>query len=173
MPPDSVAALYDAHAPALYRFILSLCGSEADTLDLLQDLFVRVVRQRRETLEDPQAFLFRAARNLFLDQLRRRAHRRRVLDDYEGEMKSLASHFPESAVPGLPGPETALAVARALACLPEEQRAVVHLKIWENLTFARIAEILDIPANTAASRYRYAMDRLRRTLTPEIPGHAR
>lgn len=123
MRPDSVAALYDAHAPALFRFILSLCGSEADTLDLLQDLFVRLMKQRRESLEDPQAFLFRAARNLFLDQLRRRAHRRRVLDNYEGELKSPA--FFEAGEPSTP--DARLAVARALACLPEEQRAVVHL----------------------------------------------
>ena len=46
---------------------------------------------------------------------------------------------------------------------------MVHLKIWENLTFARIAEILGIPANTAASRYRYAMDRLRQILPHPLP----
>lgn len=169
MPPDSVAALYDTHAPALYRFLLSLCGSEADTLDLLQDLFVRLVRQRRDSLDDPQAFLFRAARNLFLDQLRRKAHRRKLLDAYGGELSSTAHAEPKAPS----SPESKLAVARALACLPEDQRAVVHLKIWENLTFARIAEILGIPPNTAASRYRYAMDRLRLLLTNQISGHAR
>ena len=46
---------------------------------------------------------------------------------------------------------------------------MVHLKIWEGLTFARIAEVLDIPPNTAASRYRYALEKLR-TLLPQ-PHH--
>lgn len=180
MSPESVAALYDAHAQAVQRFLLSLCGSEADTLDLMQDLFVRLMRLNRATLEDPQAFLLRSARNLFLDHLRRGAHRRRVLDNYSGELRSDGSEPVENGEGSLEtgtgesaGSRANLAVARALSGLPEEQRAVVHLKIWEKLTFARIAEILAISPNTAASRYRYAMEGLRRTLTNQIPGYAR
>ena len=56
MPPESIAALYDAHAPALYRFLLSLTGSEADTRDLLQELFIKLVRQPAPALTDPQAY---------------------------------------------------------------------------------------------------------------------
>ena len=69
-----------------------------------------------------------------------------------GEAESTAPGDDESPPPN---------AAAALASLPEEQRAVIHLKIWENLTFARIAVVLDIPANTAASRYRYALEKLR------------
>jgi RNA polymerase sigma factor (sigma-70 family) len=58
------------------------------------------------------------------------------------------------------------AVSTAISVLPEEQRAVVHLKIWEDQTFAEIAETLGIPANTAASRYRYALDKLEGLLRP-------
>ena len=58
------------------------------------------------------------------------------------------------------------ALADALAELPAEQRAVVHLKFWEGLTFEQIAEALDIPLNTAASRYRYGLDKLREWLRP-------
>ena len=168
MPPESIAALYDAHAPALYRFLLSLTASEADTRDLLQELFIKLVRQPATVLTDPQAWLFRAARNGFIDLVRRNAHRRGVLSRYQADLES-TSHQ-DSALPATPDPT--LAIAHALAGLPEEQRAVVHLKIWENLTFARIAEILDIPANTAASRYRYAMDRLRQTLPHPASHHA-
>ena len=168
MPPESIAALYDAHAPALYRFLLSLTGSEADTRDLLQDLFIKLVRQPAPALTDPQAWLFRSARNGFIDLVRRNAHRRGVMSRYEAEVASPSPH--DSSPPAAPDPT--LAIAHALAGLPEEQRAVVHLKIWENLTFARIAEILDIPANTAASRYRYAMDRLRQTLPHPASHHA-
>jgi RNA polymerase sigma-70 factor (ECF subfamily) len=50
--------------------------------------------------------------------------------------------------------------------LPPDQRAVVHLKLWEHLTFDAIAEMLDISQNTAASRYRYAIDKLRERLRP-------
>jgi RNA polymerase sigma-70 factor (ECF subfamily) len=57
-------------------------------------------------------------------------------------------------------------LAVALGELPEEQRAVVHLKLWEGLTFEEIAEALEISANTAASRYRYGLDKLRERLRP-------
>ena len=54
----------------------------------------------------------------------------------------------------------------ALRELPPEQRAVAHLKLWEGLTFEQIADLLGIPLNTAASRYRYALDKLRQRLRP-------
>jgi RNA polymerase sigma-70 factor, ECF subfamily len=54
----------------------------------------------------------------------------------------------------------------ALGELPPDQRAVVHLKLWEGLTFEQIASALDIPLNTAASRYRYGLDKLRGRLRP-------
>jgi RNA polymerase sigma-70 factor (ECF subfamily) len=57
-------------------------------------------------------------------------------------------------------------LSAAMAELPPDQRAVVHLKLWEHLTFDAIAEMLDISQNTAASRYRYAIDKLRERLRP-------
>ena len=50
--------------------------------------------------------------------------------------------------------------------LPSDRRAVVHLKLWVGLTFEAIAELLGIPLNTAASRYRYGLDKLRVRLRP-------
>ena len=50
--------------------------------------------------------------------------------------------------------------------LPDEQREVVILKIWNELTFAEIATVLEISQNTAASRYRYALGALKKSLQP-------
>jgi RNA polymerase sigma-70 factor (ECF subfamily) len=58
------------------------------------------------------------------------------------------------------------AFSAALGELPAEQRAVVHLKLWEGLTFEAIATTLGISLNTAASRYRYGIDKLRQRLRP-------
>ncbi len=58
------------------------------------------------------------------------------------------------------------ALADALGKLPSDQRAVVHLKLWEDATFAEIAELLGVSANTAASRYRYGIDKLQAELRP-------
>jgi len=69
---------------------------------------------------------------------------------------------PEWFAPEIEDRERARLVQDALDRLPVEQREVVTLKIWGGLTFAEIAEALEIPANTAASRYRYALEELRR-----------
>jgi RNA polymerase sigma-70 factor (ECF subfamily) len=163
MSSAQLAILYDAHAPALFRFLMALSGHEADTRDLLQEVFLRAARQSAtEMLRDPAAWLFRTARNLHTDHTRRRGARERALQRYAREPATDSASPLDDAWPQRAG--------GALAELPEEQRAVVHLKIWENLTFARIAELLDIPPNTAASRYRYALEKLRAIL-PQ-PHHA-
>jgi RNA polymerase sigma-70 factor (ECF subfamily) len=53
-------------------------------------------------------------------------------------------------------------IEEAMLHLPQIYREVVTLKVWGELTFAEIAEALDIPANTAASRYRYGLTELRK-----------
>ena len=58
--------------------------------------------------------------------------------------------------------ETAQLIDRAIKIMPEKFREVVILKIWSELTFAQIAEALDVPLNTAASRYRYGLEILKR-----------
>ena len=57
-------------------------------------------------------------------------------------------------------------LAAALEELPPEQRTVVQLKLWERLTFEEIAAVLELSPNTVASRYRYAIDKLRARLRP-------
>jgi RNA polymerase sigma-70 factor (ECF subfamily) len=62
--------------------------------------------------------------------------------------------------------EMAKRLTQALAGLPLEQRSVAQLKLWDGLTFEEIAEVQGIPLNTAASRYRYALEKLRSELRP-------
>ena len=57
-----------------------------------------------------------------------------------------------------------LSLRRALCTLPEDQRQVTILHIWGDLTFSQIAEVLTISPNTAASRYRYALAKLREAM---------
>ena len=63
--------------------------------------------------------------------------------------------------------EKAAELQQAIEQLPDNFREVLTLKIWGELTFAQIADSLHIPANTAASRYRYAIEALRKILKPK------
>jgi RNA polymerase sigma-70 factor (ECF subfamily) len=79
----------------------------------------------------------------------------------------LASAVPilETAEGHIDRPEERLALEEALRALPADQREVVHLKTFEGLTFQEIAELTDESINTIASRYRYAIEKLRASLT--------
>jgi RNA polymerase sigma-70 factor (ECF subfamily) len=160
--PD-LRRLYDEHAQVLYAFLLNLTRDEADTRDLLQDIFVKLARGPAllAGVRDERAFLIRLAHNAAIDLIRRRGTRDKTRDQFAAE--STSPFAPASD----PDEQTFRAVlAEALADLPPDQRAVVHLKLWEGLTFEEIAHTLDIPANTAASRYRYGLDKLRERLRP-------
>ena len=155
--------LYDEHAQPLYAFVLNLTRDEADTRDLLQDIFVKLARDPSllNGVRDERAFLIRLAHNAAIDLIRRRGTRDKTREQFAAEV---VSPFAPGADPDEQTFRAAL--ADALAELPPDQRAVVHLKLWEGRTFEEIAGMLDIPPNTAASRYRYGLDKLREHLRP-------
>ncbi len=161
--PIELERLYDDHAQAVFAFLLNLTRNEADTHDLLQELFIRLA-QRPSLLEgvrDQRAFLLRIAHNLAIDQIRGRGARQKSHDKWGVETEAVFA-------PAAGTDEGAFreALAAALGELAPEQRAVVHLKLWEGLTFEQIADLMGIPPNTAASRYRYGLDKLRHLLRP-------
>jgi RNA polymerase sigma-70 factor (ECF subfamily) len=162
MPAD-LERLYDDHAQALFAFLLNLTRDEPDTRDVLQEIFVKLASQPDllRGVRDERAFLIRLVHNAAIDLMRRRGTRDKTREQFTSEA---ASPFAPATDPD----EQAFrdAFAAALAELPDEQRAVVHLKLWEGLTFEQIATALDIPPNTAASRYRYGLDKLRERLRP-------
>jgi RNA polymerase sigma-70 factor (ECF subfamily) len=162
--------LYDAHAPSLYAFLLNLTRHEADTRDLLQEVFIKLARQPEllASVQNERPFLLRLAHNAAIDLMRRRTTRERTRDQFTAET---ISPFAPAADPD--EQLFQMELSAALGDLPPEQRAVVHLKLWQGLTFEEIAEALEISANTAASRYRYGLDKLRdrlRLLYDELKG---
>ncbi|HNQ72568.1 MAG TPA: RNA polymerase sigma factor [Verrucomicrobiota bacterium] len=155
--------LYDEHAQALFAFLLNFTRDEADTRDVLQDVFVKLARQpeRLAAVRDERGFLLRLAHNAAIDLMRRRGARDRKHEQFGTEQ------LPAFARTDDPDEAAFRAeLSAALGELPADQRAVVHLKLWEGLTFEQIAAALEIPLNTAASRYRYGLDKLRDRLRP-------
>jgi RNA polymerase sigma-70 factor (ECF subfamily) len=159
----SLEELYDQHASALFGFLLNLLRNESDARDVLQELFIKIAErpQLLADVKEPRGFLLRLAHNAAIDLIRRQSTRSK---NYE----NLAQESVELFVQSDNADEQIFRenLTRAMAELPPDQRAVVHLKLWEHLTFEAIAETLDISTNTAASRYRYAIDKLRDRLRP-------
>ncbi|HEX4588450.1 MAG TPA: sigma-70 family RNA polymerase sigma factor [Gemmataceae bacterium] len=148
----------DAHGAALVLFASQWAANVGDAEDVVQDAFVRFWKAR-DRVADPKPYLFACVRRAALDRLR--SDRRRTKREERVARPETADGLFQSA------PEQAerqAMIEAALTRLPDEQRAVLVLKIWGGLTFPQIAAALDVPANTAASRYRYALARLRELL---------
>ncbi len=121
-------------------------------------LWWRVARQPDllASVASPWAYLLRIVRNEAL--LIGRRKRQRPVSNNLSDLVTFCR------VDELEREETHREVWSALRALPPEQAEVVVLKIWEELTFAQIGEILDTSPNTAASRYQYAMAKLTKRL---------
>jgi RNA polymerase sigma-70 factor (ECF subfamily) len=148
----TLSRLHADHAMSVYRFAWSVTKDEGLAQEVVQDLFLKLARDADAvtSARSERAVIFTMARNLSLDALRRRQREEKALEAWEQEL------------PGWFEPEADHeALIAALAELPEEQRSVVHLHVWEEMTFREIGELLGQPTQTIASRYRYALDKLR------------
>ncbi len=152
---DRVRALYEQHGPVLLAYAMSLLVDRAAAEDILHQVFMKLL-QGKATIngQQPLHYLYRAVRNTTFNY--RRLHAR--------ELELVATESWLKSPPGLE--EVGLALRSALAELPDEQREIMILKVWGQLTFEEAAAALDISPNTAASRYRYALEKLKERLRP-------
>jgi len=158
---DAFARLYDEYGASLLRAATRISRRREDAEDAVQDVFVALVRAGPAALEiqDLKAYLFSAVHRAAVKRAEKRRNERSM---EAAELQTLNYAKADAAQSAEPAPR----LERALASLPEEQRAVIALKIDGDLTFEQIAAALNVSANTAASRYRYALEKLRATLEP-------
>ncbi len=150
--------LYERHGESLYRYLLFKLGSAEDAEDVLQEAFCRFARYdlRWRLVRSPQAFVFRIVRNEANRLLRRKLGRR------EGERMIATGGIGAFAAAFVAPEEATLALLLDRAGeLPGEQKEAVFLKIFDGLTFKEIGSVCGVSANTAASRYRYGIEKLR------------
>lgn len=148
------------HGPRLLLAARQYLASLADAEDVVQEAFIRFWRTR-DRAHDPLAYLYACVRTAALDRLKRDASRRKR-DQAAAEARPASQ--PPLFVVEAARRERQEQLEAALQTLPREQRSVLVMKLWGGLTFAQIAEVEAIPAATAASRYRYALEALRRVV---------
>jgi RNA polymerase sigma-70 factor, ECF subfamily len=150
------------HGPRLLLYARQATRSFADAEDVLQEAFVRFWRHQRKLEGDHIGLVFASIRRAACDLARRnkrRFHREETACE-EGENADGSFFEPLEE-----NDERRAAIERAMQYLPQEQREVLILKIWGERTFEQIGEQLHISSNTAASRYRYALEALRKKLS--------
>jgi len=149
------------HAPKLLLFARQKARSEADAQDLVQDAVVEAWRRQGNDTPPPLALVFATIHRRAID--RARSEDRRI-----GRESAAMELSPEPWFDtGVEDCELRQTIQNAMSRLPDMYREVITLKVWGELTFTEIADTLGIPANTAASRYRYGLAELRK-LTKEV-----
>ena len=146
---DVIESLYRDFGPALFAYARSLLREASSAEDVVHEVFLKLIARPGWLPVEPRPYLFRAVRNASLN-------RRRSVSREAGRPPEAPAFVAEDGLAALV-PD----LERALADLPVEQCEVVMLRVWGGLTLEAAAEVAGVSPNTAASRYRYGMARLR------------
>jgi RNA polymerase sigma-70 factor, ECF subfamily len=145
-----IESLYRQHGAALLLFASAISGDRGSAQDAVHQVFLKAIENGSISQAiNKKAYLFACVRNAVLNDAKVQ-DRNMPLDvdsawfsppdrDYAGERN----------------------LRRALGELPDDQREVIILHVWGELTFSEIADLFGVSSNTAASRYRYAVAKLR------------
>lgn len=158
--------LFERHGGGVYRYLYRSTSSAAVAEDLYQDVWTRVIEARRRYQPSARftTWLYRIAHNRLVDHYRRQRPQ-------EDDAMLQADAAGEPLAQGLLG-ERAVALAEAIARLPEEQRSAVLLQHEQGLSLEQIAEVTGVGRETVKSRLRYAMRKLREALVEHAPRQA-
>jgi RNA polymerase sigma-70 factor (ECF subfamily) len=164
--PGAFEQLYARHRGPLYRFLLRELRDAALADELFQDVWQNVIgaRSRWRPEASLRTWLFRIAHNRLTDHWR--AQPRRPLTGEDAARHIAEQPDPDTPERALSDFEQRRQLQRALEALPDEQREVLRLRLEHELSLEEIAEITGVGRETAKSRLRYAMDKLRATLAP-------
>lgn len=156
---EAFELLYSRHRGPLYRYVLRLAGDPATANDLYQGSWEKIIKARRAytTAAPFRPWMYRIAHNHVMDHFRRG--------------KPRPEQIPENIESGNPGPEEhllsedkAVALRHAVSRLPAEQKETLLLKLDSGLDLQSIADITGVNRETAKSRLRYAVDKLKSEL---------
>lgn len=160
----------EEYGPKLFLFAKNQTRSHEDAQDVLQDAIVKLVEKIKTGefiggQDAWQPYLYATIRRLAIDLSRKDDRRKRredhVSEDIQSDQYEAFHPWFDSAESDT---ETRAQLEQALKSLPEKFSSVIILKIWGDRTFAEIGEALEISQNTAASRYRYGLEALKREL---------
>jgi RNA polymerase sigma-70 factor (ECF subfamily) len=147
---ESVKELYQRHGAALAAYGCC-CGLDFGTAeDVVQQLFLKLLQSGMPAVS--VGYLYRAVRNASLNYHRDRRREAAMPEEEIGFTHATAGHV------------EVLELQSALRELPHEQREIVFLRIWSGMTLQEIADMTELSLNTVASRYRYALAKLRERL---------
>lgn len=168
--------IVDRFERPLVRYFHALCGDPQLAEDCAQEVFVRLFKARERYSPDaaPNTFVFRIAKNLWIDVYRSKRARPEAAsidagdDEDDGDRAANLPGPTQNPIEALGREEDQRRLRAALLELPEGQRAVLALAVGQSMKYERIAEILDIPVGTVKSRVHAAVANLRKSMGVDV-----
>jgi RNA polymerase sigma-70 factor (ECF subfamily) len=153
--PAAVKILWDCYAKDLLTYLQAILCSLHDAEDVLQTVFVKIVRKRHRLAKarNLDAYIFQIARNEAF-RLIGRGKKNKTANIVKESWLIVPESNPEAD-------DLAEQLRGALERLPQPQREVIVMKMYGQKTFLEISRLLSLSQNTVASRYRYGMEKLR------------
>ncbi|HZC65640.1 MAG TPA: RNA polymerase sigma factor [Candidatus Dormibacteraeota bacterium] len=156
LSPAEIAKLYERHGAALTAYACTFVNDFASAEDVVHQLFLKLLRTEIAMPDTPIAYLYRAVKNNALNAIRAGSR------DTSLNTETQAPIFEHRQG----NREASIALQSALSELPAEQREALIMRIWSGLTLEEVAAATNVSVNTAASRYRYSLEKLRERLKP-------
>lgn len=163
---EAFDVLLKRYQAPIFSLVLKSTRNRAEAEDLFQEVFFKVVERRDQFRESVsfKAWLYTVSRNTCIDAARKQKRRPATSSIFVDEEKPLEIRLAsknENPLDAAAGLELNTFLNEAVQVLPPEQRETFYLKVTGELTFEEIGEAMNCSVNTAKSRMRYALERLR------------
>ncbi|MCP4712131.1 MAG: RNA polymerase sigma factor [Planctomycetes bacterium] len=160
MEPEQLSQYFAAYGRELVLYARQWVKTD-QAEDAVQEVFIRLIKQA-EPPRNVKAWLFRAVRNGAISQWRSQQRRIKHTEKHAAEQTGWFEIRPGDLI-------DAAAAQQVLETLPAEQREIVTLRIWGQMTLKEIAEVIDAPQSTVFSRYTAALEAIRKKMEQSCP----
>jgi RNA polymerase sigma-70 factor (ECF subfamily) len=167
---DSLEILISRHQNRVYAYILMITKNKELADDLFQDTFIKVINTIRSGSYNEEGkflqWVMRIAHNLVIDHFRK-SNRIPVIDNSKNENYDIFENLnimEESIEDRIITEQIHTDVRKLIELLPAEQREVLYMRHYAEMSFKDIAEVTDVSINTALGRMRYALINLRKLI---------
>ena len=165
---NALAVLINRHQSKLYGFIYSKVGDRDLTDDIFQDTFIKVIKTLKSNSYNEEGkflpWVMRIAHNLIIDHFRRNKKMPLFRETEEFSIFSIMSDQSLTIENQLITEQVEQDLKRIIQELPEDQREVVLMRMYQDLSFKEIAELTGVSINTALGRMRYALLNMRKVI---------
>jgi len=164
----AIATLIEKHKQKIYSFIYSKVYDRDVTEDIFQDTFIKVIRTlKRGKYNEEGKFLpwvMRIAHNLVIDHFRKNNRMPKFSNTDEFNIFSVISDSSLNAEKSIIKSQVEHDVRRLIEELPEDQKQVLVMRMYKDMSFKEISENTGVSINTALGRMRYALINLRKVI---------